>query len=174
MKLHLVEFESPYPGLRQLKSDLLGVFKFEISVHEKILKAPNEYFNQRKAKWNAQALLFQLREEFLKRREGKFMVLGIFPNDMYADGLNFVYGLSERNGTFSVISHFRLDEKFYGRHFDQKILSERVTKEAIHEIGHMLNLPHCTNKKCVMSFSPNIFFVDRKTANFCDKCKKFI
>ena len=98
------------------------------------------------------------------------MVLALVPYDIFADALNFVFGLGERGGNFAVVSYFRLDPSL-GNRKDEKLFRERIVKEAVHEVGHMMGLEHCRNKRCVMTFSPNLLFVDKKTPDFCERCK---
>ncbi|HID92836.1 MAG TPA: hypothetical protein EYP60_01955 [bacterium (Candidatus Stahlbacteria)] len=43
---------------------------------------------------------------------------------------------------------------------------ERVLKEAVHE------LVHCKDPNCVMHLSNSILDTDRKSTNFCSKCKQ--
>ncbi|MEK6953426.1 MAG: archaemetzincin family Zn-dependent metalloprotease [Candidatus Micrarchaeota archaeon] len=174
MKILLVELEAHFPQSSHLKTELNAIFKKELSLHHSILRIPHEFFNLQKQKWDAERIIGFLHEKFQKTQEGKFMVLALFPYDLYADSLNFVYGLGERGGNYAVISYFRLSEHFYGRNADEKLFSGRILKEAMHEIGHMAGIEHCRNKKCVMAFSPNIIFVDRKKAEFCGRCKLFL
>ncbi|MBI5225414.1 archaemetzincin family Zn-dependent metalloprotease [Candidatus Micrarchaeota archaeon] len=171
MKILLVQLESSFPHAKFLQKKLSEEFGMETMVHPGIVKIPNGFFNLRKHKWDAEKIISMLREHFSNTREGKFLVLGLCLEDIFADSLNFVYGLGEKNGNFGVVSGFRLNPTFYNESFDLRLFETRALKESTHEIGHMLNLDHCKNKRCVMSFSPNIIFVDRKEEKFCQKCK---
>ncbi|MHA2283608.1 MAG: hypothetical protein ACXAC5_22430 [Promethearchaeota archaeon] len=55
---------------------------------------------------------------------------------------------------------------------ENEATEERIIKEAIHEIGHLiLGSEHCSNENCVMWFSANIAEIDRKSYCLCKKCK---
>lgn len=90
------------------------------------------------------------------------IVLGITDVDLYVPNLNFVFGLAEKNGYGCVISTKRLSEGH--------LLEERMIKEAVHEIGHVVGLEHCLNNNCVMYFSNSLSDTDRKTGWFCKDC----
>ena len=171
MKILLVQLEGAFPNVKSLSSKLSELFGMETAIYFGIIKIPSSFFNLKKRKWDAEKIISMLREHFSKTREGNFLVLGLCHEDIFADSLNFVYGLGEKNGNFGVISSFRLNPTFYNESMNAKLFEERALKEATHEIGHMLNLDHCKNKRCVMSFSPNIIFVDRNEPEFCEKCK---
>ncbi len=98
------------------------------------------------------------------------IVLGIVPVDLYEPDLNFVFGVASPITGTAVISTYRLHNSFYGLPEDENIFIERVLKEAVHEIGHVLGLPHCPNPKCVMHFSNSIEDTDRKSYYFCENC----
>lgn len=86
--------------------------------------------------------------------------------DLYEEGLNFVFGEAQYGGKCAVVSTYRL------RHPDERIYFERVFKETNHELGHTFGLKHCEDPKCVMSFSNSIKDVDRKSRDFCPKCRQ--
>ncbi len=80
-----------------------------------------------------------------------------------------VMGLAYRPGKSAVISDFRL------KHKNSKIHFTRLKKVVIHEFGHNLGLPHCPNKKCVMtSANEKISTIDQEKMDLCKKCKQRI
>ncbi len=99
------------------------------------------------------------------------IVLGVTEVDLYADGLNFVFGEAEVGGNRAIISLYRLRPEFYGEEPDNNLLKLRALKEAMHEIGHVLGLLHCNDPKCVMHFSNSIIDTDLKDWRFCERCR---
>ncbi len=99
-------------------------------------------------------------------------VLGIVAEDLYAEGLNFVFGQAELGGKYSVVSVSRLrsspDEK------DEDLFYERILKECVHELGHTFGLGHCPNVRCVMHFSNTLRDTDIKAASFCNYCQSWL
>ncbi|RLJ03097.1 MAG: archemetzincin, partial [Candidatus Aenigmatarchaeota archaeon] len=98
------------------------------------------------------------------------VLLAVTTADIFADKLHFVYGLAEYRGP-AIVSTARLDPQFYKESPNFQLLMSRLVKEAIHEIGHIFGLSHCQYPECVMSYSNNVKFVDKKKKWFCDSCK---
>jgi archaemetzincin len=94
--------------------------------------------------------------------------------DLYAKGMNFVFGQADPASRTAVISLARLREEFYGRRANQRKLEERAAKEALHELGHLFGLGHCSNPGCVMFFSNRLEDTDRKPADFCPGCRRML
>src|SRR5512136_2327680 len=69
--------------------------------------------------------------------------LGIASVDLYAPGLNFVFGIADTEGRRAVISLARLTPEFYGSPPDDALFLQRAVKEAVHELGHTCRLGHC-------------------------------
>ncbi|MDJ1485322.1 matrixin family metalloprotease [Cytophagaceae bacterium YF14B1] len=79
-----------------------------------------------------------------------------------------VMGLAYLSGRSCVVSTFRLRS-------NGKLLNERVTKVTLHELGHMLGLPHCDNEKCFMADAvESIKTIDNARLDLCETCKKKI
>ncbi len=92
-------------------------------------------------------------------------VLGVTEADLFETGLNFVFGYSQPDGRAAVISLARLHDRDPVRFLD------RCVKEAVHEIGHTLGLPHDEDHpRCVMRFSHNLEDTDRKGRAYCPMC----
>jgi archaemetzincin len=94
-------------------------------------------------------------------------VLAVTDADLYVQDLNFVFGMADLPGRAAVVSLHRLR---LGA--DAALLRERLLKEALHEIGHTFGLPHCSDMRCVMSFSNSLSDADRKSRRFCPSCQK--
>jgi len=94
-------------------------------------------------------------------------VLGVIAFDLFVPGMNFVFGEARCPGRVAVISTHRLSADRSG---DPDVFESRVVKEAVHEIGHMLGLKHCSEPSCVMYFSERLADTDRKSDSFCSEC----
>ncbi len=80
-----------------------------------------------------------------------------------------VFGLGYCPGASCIVSDFRIGNT------SEKNKTERIKKICIHEIGHNLGLPHCPNKKCVMTDAcESIKTVDNVKLTLCEKCKSKI
>lgn len=101
-------------------------------------------------------------------------VLGVTEVDLYVPGLNFVFGEAQPPHGPAVISLFRLRPEFYGEPPNEELYLGRASKEAVHEVGHTLNLGHCRDPGCVMFFSNSILDTDRKNLGFCRRCRERI
>ena len=100
----------------------------------------------------------------------KITDLGLVDVDVFAVGLNYVFGEAYLPGRASLVSIWRLRPEFYGERADSGVFGLRILKEAVHELGHTLGLKHCSQRLCVMHFSNSIFDTDRKQSLLCSQC----
>jgi archaemetzincin len=167
-----------------LKNDLNMAFKdLNLSVETKpdSLELTDFEYNAQRAQYRASKILKKL-EEHMKFKN-YYRLLGITDEDIYTEGLNFVFGVAKKplnfnEGIASLISVCRLREDFYNRNKDAELFRLRVLKEAVHELGHTFNLDHCDNT-CVMRFSNSLRHTDEKPPTYCDddcmkKVQRFI
>jgi archaemetzincin len=114
--------------------------------------------------------------EILLRMQGivtpaSWRVLAITAADLYIPILTFVFGEAQIGGTCAVVSFHRLRQEFYGLPEDGRLLQQRLLKEAVHELGHTLNLTHCDDYRCAMAPSHAVEWIDLKESWLCSTCQ---
>jgi archaemetzincin len=132
------------------------------------LPIPDRAYDSRRRQYRAEDFISPLG----RRRQGRTdLVLGMTAVDLFVPQLNFVFGLADPRQRCAVISVARLDPRFYQQPPKPALLQERALKEAVHELGHLLGLPHCDNPCCIMFFSNTLADTDRKGPSFCPACQ---
>jgi archaemetzincin len=152
--------------LEELKERLKQTFGCPVEIVHQDYNLEKAYDSRRK-QYLATKLLSRLKKSGVAKDE---KVLGIVDVDLYAPGLNFIFGQAEIAAGVAIISLCRLRQEYYGPP-DQAIYLDRATKEAVHELGHTFGLDHCSNERCVMHFSNSLADTDLKQAAFCSRCR---
>jgi archaemetzincin len=101
-------------------------------------------------------------------------LLGVTDVDLFVPVLSFVFGEAQLSGAVALISAHRLQQEFYGAPANPQLASERLLKEALHELGHTFGLRHCADWNCVMSASHSIERVDVRSAWYCSQCRRLL
>jgi archaemetzincin len=101
-------------------------------------------------------------------------LLGVTGVDLYIPILTFVFGEAQMGGPCALLSLHRLRQEFYGLAGDGEILCQRALKEAVHELGHTLNLTHCDDYECAMAPSHAVEWIDLKESGLCAACESRI
>ena len=119
------------------------------------LELPPQAYHRQRGQYDAEQLLRFL----LPMKKEDMAFLGI-AQDLYTQEMNFIFGLAYYLQG-AVLSLFRLSTK------------ELREKEAIHEVGHVVGLTHCTNQ-CVMQYSNSLWDAKMKPLFLCENCKQKI
>jgi archaemetzincin len=110
-------------------------------------------------------------EHLSRANGGQEVLIGVTNVDLYIPILTFVFGEAQLGGTCAVVSYHRLSEEFYGLPPDSGMLTERLVKEAVHEVGHTAGLTHCEDADCVMAASHAVEYLDLKGSALCPECR---
>ena len=88
------------------------------------------------------------------------------------ESLLFLFGESNISQKCAIVSTHNLRSQFNKESGHNFKVRNRIIKEAIHEIGHIIiGLEHCLTADCVMRFSQNIEEIDSKSVYLCKKCQ---
>jgi predicted Zn-dependent protease len=85
-----------------------------------------------------------------------------------------VFGIAYLNGKGSIVSTHRLKKTTAGSNTtpSSDAVVERLQKEANHFAGNMLGLEHCSNDRCVMSFTSTVTGIDKQNKSLCGQCHR--
>src|SRR6202142_359446 len=146
--LHLLPIGNVDDGLLQ---ELRPAIEETFCVPCKVLPVrldPEFAFHGERQQYHSSEIL-QRMQSFLAA--DSWRMLGISAVDLYIPILTFVFGEAQMGGPCAVVSAHRLRQEFYGLPTDPELLQQRLLKEAVHELGHTLELTHCEDYQCVMA-----------------------
>ncbi len=126
-------------------------------------------FDSIRVQYNSSLILRQLIMKPPPDAEKMLAVTGV---DLFIPILTFVFGEAQLKGTGAVVSTHRLHNRFYGLPENREATTDRLLKEAVHELGHTFGLIHCTQNKCAMNSSTYVENIDQKPAELCPLCQK--
>ena len=152
----------------QISDSLSEILNFQINLG-KIHPDLEKYNHEGRKQYDAAGIISGFEENNISGR-----TILITSVDLYIPIFTFIFGLAKLNGETGIVSSHRLLNEFYGLPPDQELLKERLIKEIIHELGHLLDLRHCSNYKCVMASSHTVDDIDIKGKNYCGRCLKKI
>jgi archaemetzincin len=158
-------FDLEFP--ERIAPDIKREFSYPVRTKNGTLDL-SEFYDPARRQYNGTTLLKKIDAEYAS--DGS-KTLGLFNIDLFIPILTYIFGQAFLNGRMGIASIYRLSNELYGIKADQKILVERFRKEAIHELGHMFGLIHCTDPGCVMRSSTYVEDIDQKGHNLCPKCR---
>ncbi|HBH03922.1 MAG TPA: peptidase M54 [Candidatus Rokubacteria bacterium] len=98
-------------------------------------------------------------------------VVAVTDVDLFIPVLTFVFGEAQLRGSAAVVSTARLRSNPGAPSADPRVVTARVAKECIHELGHTFGLIHCDDPRCVMARSVSVPQVDAKGGALCRDCR---
>lgn len=150
--------------------EIEAALRAQLRVHvlpTKTRELPDEAYYKPRKRYRAEKLLAALESE----QQENVSQLGMTEVDISTTKGKVkdwgVLGLGSLGGTSSVISTFRTRKD----HPSDQLYRFRVVSTAVHEVGHMLGLDHCTEPRCVMNDAEgSIKNVDNSTGQLGPGC----
>lgn len=147
------------PRLAQAASVPCEIFPYQLD--------PGFAFHGERQQYHSSEILRRMQEHV---QPHTWRVLGVTAVDLYIPILTFVFGEAQMGGPCALLSAHRLRQEFYGLPEDKDLLLQRMLKEAVHELGHTLDLTHCDDYSCVMAPSHAVEWIDLKESSLCRVC----
>ena len=161
--------EVPELVLKIVAANISACFK----LHAKILPAvtiPEFALDKRRLQYDAGIILKHFESMDFNNCD---KVIGVLNEDLFVPIFSYVYGEAKQGAKFALVSLFRLNKNPDGSLPGQSLFYERVAKVALHEFGHLFNLFHCDEKRCLMHFSGDIQDLDNTPLYLCRYCSTF-
>ena len=152
--------------VEHLQEDLREVFGCPM-VMEPEIEIPSNAYHKKRAQYSATVLLNTVKKKGVSRGD---KILGIVDVDIYVEDLNYIFGIADASTSTCIISLTRLRQEYYGNQSDEILFRQRTAKEAVHELGHLFGLGHCSEIRCIMHFSNSLQDTDIKQSTFCSNC----
>jgi archaemetzincin len=153
--------------LRALAPALANTFSVPCELVSRPLDPMFAYHRERQ-QYHSSEILQAMQDRL---QSDSWRVLGVAEVDLYIPILTFVFGEAQMGGPCALISAHRLRQEFYGLPTDPDTLYRRLLKEAVHEVGHTLELTHCEDYQCAMAPSHAVEWIDLKESALCSSCR---
>ena len=101
-------------------------------------------------------------------------LIGILNVDLFIPIFTHVFGEAQQGGRCALVSLYRLRPNSDGSMAPKPLYLERFGKVALHELGHLFNLLHCENKRCLMHFSGCVKELDGQSFYLCEYCSIYL
>jgi archaemetzincin len=131
---------------------------------------PVSAYDERRFQYNAGTLLKAYEAIPFGDYEKVVAVLNV---DLFVPIMSYVFGEARQGGKIALVSLFRLQAGMDDATSSSSRIYERAAKVALHELGHLYNLVHCEDHRCLMHFAGEIEQLDETPPYFCRYCLQF-
>lgn len=136
------------------------------------LPTPAFAFDKKRGQYNAATILRSCESIPFDERLDK--VIGVLNVDLFIPIFTHVLGEAQEGGRFALASLYRLQRSVDRPSASPDQMIERLVKVSVHELGHLFNMGHCLDKRCLMHYSGNLADLDETWLGFCHYCSEFI
>ncbi len=133
---------------------------------------PGEAFDRRRMQFDAVKIVRSLQSIDTASCD---KVVALIDADICLPIFTHVFGEAGQGGKMAVVSSYRLTQPDrQGRPPAAALQKMRLTKVALHELGHLFDLVHCDNPACIMHFSADLAALDAVALSFCRYCRVYL
>ncbi len=131
------------------------------------LKHPSYAFDKKRSQYDAGAIINFMENSYMGNDE---KIICICDLDLFVPIFTHVFGQARQGGKCAVVSIYR----FYAAQSSDPDpgMYERLAKISLHELGHLFDMIHCSDERCLMHYSDSIETLDNIMMNFCRYCSK--
>ncbi|MFC1816119.1 archaemetzincin family Zn-dependent metalloprotease [Thermodesulfobacteriota bacterium] len=156
--------------LKAIAANILGYLHIDTDIASP-LEYPNYAYDKGRLQYNAGTILSAFESIPFHDYE---KVIGVLDVDLFVPILTYVFGEARQGGKCALVSLHRLKRNLDGSTSSRSLLLERAAKVALHELGHLFNLIHCEDERCLMHFSGGIKDLDKTPPYFCRYCSVYL
>lgn len=157
--------------LKTIAAHILGYLGIDTEIVSPPLECPGYAYNTQRLQYDAGAILKAFESAAF---HGYVKLIGVIDADLFVPILTYVFGEARQGGTCALVSLHRLKRNPDGAEASPSVLFERAAKVALHELGHLFNLIHCDNERCLMHFSGGLLDLDKAPPYFCRYCSVYL
>lgn len=131
----------------------------------------SDFYDPGRRQYDANKLLYYFDKKYATDDSKTICLINV---DLFIPIFTYIFGQAFLGGRSGIASIYRLSNERYGIEADADILSERIAKEIIHELGHTFGLIHCHTPDCVMRSGTYVEDIDQKNISFCSNCREIL
>ena len=162
--------EVPEIVSKTIAAGILGYLHVDTEIVQP-LRIPEYAYDQVRLQYNAGLLLNAFESIPFHDHE---KVIGVLDVDLFVPILTYVFGEARQGGNYALVSLHRLKRNSDGSLSPMPLVLERAAKVALHELGHLFNLAHCEDERCLMHFSGGIKDLDKAPPYYCRYCSLYL
>jgi archaemetzincin len=155
---------------KSIAGQILGQLRLPVDILPH-LAPPSFALDERRLQYDAGSILKSME---CAPHDAYDKLIGVVDVDLFVPILTHVFGEAKQGGCCALVSIYRLKKNPDGSPAHTSIQLERAGKVALHELGHLFNLHHCLEERCLMHFSGGMEDLDRAPLYYCRYCTVFL
>ncbi|MFC1534445.1 archaemetzincin family Zn-dependent metalloprotease [Thermodesulfobacteriota bacterium] len=156
----------PQIAVKSVAAYILGYLNLETDILSS-LEHPEYAYDKKRLQYDAGTILKTL-EPISFNAYSK--IVCVLDADLFVPILTYVFGEARQGGKHALVSINRLKKNPDGSVPPMDLVLERTAKIALHELGHLFDIHHCTDGKCLMFFLATLKDLDNVSPYFCRYC----